>query len=176
MDRGSTRCAHHGAQSPGRDGPLLRRHARYLLRPDAADALRSVVTSRSLKLRNSPLCARRSRASEIDNRIVEIRTALDVQPDCSEEELARAAKTSVALDRMVEIHRLGSLAYYYQGRATPDNEDAISSIILGTSLLTARGIPVAGEYEIKNAQAMKIMDSFGAGGSFTEYLCGRLRR
>jgi L-arabinose isomerase len=50
-----------------------------------------------------------------------------------------------------------------------DNEEAISSIILGNSLLTAHGIPVAGEYEIKNAQAMKIMDSFGVGGSFTEY-------
>jgi L-arabinose isomerase len=55
------------------------------------------------------------------------------------------------------------------GTGCPANEDAISSIILGTSLLTARGVPVAGEMEIKNAQAMKILDSFGAGGSFTEY-------
>ena len=84
-------------------------------------------------------------------------------------ELERAARTSVALDRLVEDHELGSLAYYYMGTGNPDNEDAISSIILGNSLLTARGIPVAGEYEIKNVQAMKIMDSFGVGGSFTEY-------
>jgi L-arabinose isomerase len=69
----------------------------------------------------------------------------------------------------VKRHRLGSLAYYYQGTGNQENEDTVSSIILGTSILTARGVPVAGEYEIKNAQAMKIMDSFGAGGSFTEY-------
>ena len=93
----------------------------------------------------------------------------DIQPDCSVVELEKAAITSVALDRLVEKYQLGSMAYYYKGTGNKDNEDAISSIILGNSLLTAGGVPVAGEYEIKNAQAMKIMDSFGAGGSFTEY-------
>ena len=93
----------------------------------------------------------------------------DVQDDCSLSELERAARTSVALDVLVKQYKLGSMAYYYKGTGNFDNEDTISSIILGNSLLTASGVPVAGEYEIKNAQAMKIMDSFGAGGSFTEY-------
>src|SRR5438309_7728508 len=107
--------------------------------------------------------------AEVENRVAEIRVAMNVQPDCAVEELQRAAGTSVALDRLVEIHKLGSMAYYHKGVGSPENEDTISSIILGTSLLTGRGVPVAGEYEVKNAQAMKIMDSFGAGGSFTEY-------
>ena len=93
----------------------------------------------------------------------------DVQEDCSVEELHKAAVTSVALDKLVEKYQLGSLAYYYKGTGNEANEEAIASIIIGNSLLTANGIPVAGEYEIKNVQAMKIMDSFGAGGSFTEY-------
>jgi L-arabinose isomerase len=108
-------------------------------------------------------------AVDVSRKVTEFRTAFDVQPDCSEDELLRAARTSVALDRLVERHNLGSLAYYHKGVGSADNEDAISSIILGTSLLTARGVPVAGEYEIKNVQAMKILDAFGVGGSFTEY-------
>ncbi|MEI7533519.1 MAG: arabinose isomerase [Verrucomicrobiae bacterium] len=108
-------------------------------------------------------------AKQIKERVAKFKKVFAVQSDCSQAELERAARTSVALDRLVKEHDLGSLAYFYNGTGNAENEDAISSIILGNSLLTARGIPVAGEYEVKNAQAMKIMDTFGAGGSFTEY-------
>lgn len=106
---------------------------------------------------------------QINERIQLFYREFDVQEDCPPEELQSAARTSLALDKLVEEKQLGSMAYYYEGIGGPENEETISSIILGNSLLTARGIPVAGEYEIKNAVAMKIMDSFGAGGSFTEY-------
>ncbi|HYK34666.1 arabinose isomerase [Alloacidobacterium sp.] len=117
------------------------------------------------------LSALRSQVSEaeISQRVADFNSVFDIQPDCPAEELARAARTSVALDRFVDIYDLHSLAYYYKGSGVPANEDTMSSIILGTSLLTGRHIPVAGEYEVKNAIAMKIMDSLGAGGSFTEY-------
>jgi L-arabinose isomerase len=102
-------------------------------------------------------------------RLDEFHAQFDVQPDCPRTELVRAARTSVALDLLAAEKKLGSLAYYHMGTGNAEHEDLMSSVILGMSLLTARGIPVAGEYEIKNAQAMKILDSFGAGGSFTEY-------
>ena len=117
------------------------------------------------------LSALRERVSgdEIRARVAHFRSHFDVQPDCIQDELERAARTSVALDRFVAAHDLQSLAYYYMGSGVPANEDTMSSIILGTSLLTARGVAVAGEYEVKNVLAMKVMDCFGAGGSFTEY-------
>jgi L-arabinose isomerase len=107
--------------------------------------------------------------ADLARRVEEFKSAFDVQADCSEEELRRAARTSVALDAFVARHELDAMAYYYKGSGNAANEDTMSSIILGTSLLTARHIPVAGEYEVKNALAMKIMDVLGAGGSFTEY-------
>jgi len=105
----------------------------------------------------------------IAERVQRFQDEFEVMPDCSQAELERAARTSLALDQMVADHDLGSLAYYYMGTGNTENLDTMSSVILGTSLLTARGVPVAGEFEIKNAQAMKIMDLFGVGGSFTEY-------
>ena len=107
--------------------------------------------------------------TEISDRLALFAATFDIQPDCEPESLAEAARTSVALDRLVGDYRLGSLAYYYKGTGVAENEATMSSIILAMSLITARGVPVAGEYEIKNVQAMKIMDLFGAGGSFTEY-------
>jgi L-arabinose isomerase len=112
---------------------------------------------------------KRVTAEELKERLAYFYKVFDVQPDCPADEMEKAAVTSVALDKLVAKYKLGSLAYYYKGTGNAENEEAISSIIPGTSILTATGIPVAGEYEIKNVQAMKIMDSFGAGGSFTEY-------
>ncbi|MFO7616617.1 MAG: arabinose isomerase, partial [Bacteroidales bacterium] len=108
-------------------------------------------------------------AKQIADKMTLLERTFDIRSDCSPNDLKEAARTSVALDRLVERHRLGSMAYYYKGDGVPENLLSISSIILGTSLLTARGIPVAGEYEVNNAQAMKILDLLGAGGSFTEY-------
>jgi L-arabinose isomerase len=112
---------------------------------------------------------REVKVKQIKARVAEFKKVFDVQLDCAPTELERAARTSIALDRLVKEHDLGSMAYYYMGTGNVENEDTVSSIILGNSLLTGRGVPIAGEYEVKNVQAMKIMDTFGAGGSFTEY-------
>jgi L-arabinose isomerase len=106
---------------------------------------------------------------EVEAKISEFHNVFEIGDDCTSFELERAACTAVALDRVVSQYKLGSLAYYYKGTGNAANENTMSSIILGNSLLTARHIPVAGEYEIKNVQAMKIMDAFDAGGSFSEY-------
>lgn len=106
---------------------------------------------------------------EIKEKVKAFSEIFDVQADCTEFELKRAARTSVALDKLVQKYKLGSIAYYHRGTGNAPNADTMSSIILGNSLLTANHVPVAGEYEIKNVQAMKIMDCFDAGGSFTEY-------
>ena len=105
----------------------------------------------------------------IAERVAAFHEVFDIQQDCPSEEIERAARTSIALDRLVAQHDLGALAYYHKGTGVNEHEDAMSSIILATSLLTSRGVPVAGEYEVKNVQAMKLLDTLGAGGSFTEY-------
>ncbi len=107
--------------------------------------------------------------AEVADKIDEFQATFDVIPECSPDEIDRAARTSVALDKLVEAHGLGSMAYYYEGESGNDYENIVTSVIAGNTLLTGKNIPVAGECEVKNAQAMKIMAEFGAGGSFSEF-------
>ncbi len=44
-----------------------------------------------------------------------------------------------------------------------------SGLIVGNSLLTARGIPAAGEGDLKTDVAMLLLDRLDAGGSYTEF-------
>lgn len=108
-------------------------------------------------------------ALDIQSKVQEFKAAFDVSDECEQVEIERAAQTSVALDKLVGNHRLGSLAYYYEGQTGNEYENIVTSVIAGNTLLTGKNIPVAGEYEVKTAQAMKIMAEFGSGGSFAEF-------
>ncbi|MDH3710372.1 MAG: L-fucose/L-arabinose isomerase family protein [Cyclobacteriaceae bacterium] len=107
--------------------------------------------------------------AQVQDKIEEFTNAFNVSEECEYSELERAARTSVALDQLVKNHNLGSLAYYYEGESGNKYENIATSVIAGNTLLTGKNIPVAGEGEVKNAQAMKIMDEFEAGGSFSEF-------
>jgi L-arabinose isomerase len=87
----------------------------------------------------------------------------------NDEDFDWAARVSVGLDRLVEDFKLDSVAYYHRGLDGETHERLGAGMILGSSLLTARGIPMAGEYEVRTMLAMLICDRIGAGGSFTEF-------
>ncbi len=106
---------------------------------------------------------------EVQAKIQEFHSAFDVAPECESAEIERSARTSLALDTLVKNRDLGSMAYYYEGESGNEYENIVTSVIAGNTLLTGKNIPVAGECEVKNAQAMKIMAEFGAGGSFSEF-------
>jgi L-arabinose isomerase len=105
--------------------------------------------------------------AEVQQKREEFSSSFDVVSECSVTELDRAARTSVALDKLISKHQLGSMAYYYEGLG--EYQNVVTSIIAGNTLLTSKGIPIAGECEVKNVQAMKIMSLLGAGGSFSEF-------
>lgn len=81
----------------------------------------------------------------------------------------QAAKSAVALDKLVEKYNLTGLAYYYEGGADSLHRKVATTFIVGNSILNAEGVPMCGEYDIKTCIAMLIMDRLDIGGSFAEF-------
>ncbi len=79
-----------------------------------------------------------------------------------------AARVACGLDILVKDFDLTGLAYYYRGLNDNAYERLGASLIVGSSILTGQGVPVAGELDLKNAVAMLIVDRLEAGGSFAE--------
>lgn len=107
-------------------------------------------------------------ADETAARVGLARQVFRLDDSVDRDDLAWAATVSVGLDRLVEEFDLDTLAYYHRGRAGELHERLGAGMILGASLLTARGIPAAGEYELRTSIAQLIGQTLGGGGSFTE--------
>jgi L-arabinose isomerase len=108
----------------------------------------------------------------------EVESIFEIAQDSPADPLARApdpgqlqwaCRVAVALDRLAKDFDLDGLAYYYRGLDGRIGERLGAGMILGCSLLTARGIPCSGEGDLKNCQAMKVLDLLGSGGSYTEF-------
>lgn len=92
-----------------------------------------------------------------------------ISQDVTPEALNWSARVACGLDRLVADFDLNGLTYYYRGLDANENEELGAGLIVGNSLLTARGIPASGEGDLKTCIAMLIMDRLGAGGSYTEF-------
>ena len=84
------------------------------------------------------------------------------------EDLYYSARQAVALKKLVADNRLTALAYYYKSEPNNAYEQLAANLIIGNTLLTSAGIPLAGDADLKTAAAMLIMKNVGGGGSFAE--------
>ncbi len=110
------------------------------------------------------------KSAEIDELFARADPGLDpIADEITPERFDWAARVAVGLDRLVDDFALDGLTYYYRGVAGNTNERVGAGLIVGNSLLTARGIPTSGEGDMKTNVAMFLLDRLGAGGSYTEF-------
>ena len=107
-------------------------------------------------------------ADQVAERTAAVREVFAFDPSVDEDDLAWGVRVSLGLDRLVADFELDSLAYYHRGLDQEIHERLGAGMILGASLLTARGIPTTGEYELRTTVAQLVTEVVGAGGSFCE--------
>jgi L-arabinose isomerase len=113
----------------------------------------------------------------VDEKIDAIREMFDFADPSSDpiagpiedDQLEWSARVAVGLDRLVDDFALDGLTYYYRGLDGNEAERLGAGVIVGNSMLTARGVPTSGEGDLKTNVAQLILDRLGAGGSYTEY-------
>src|SRR4051812_33790044 len=125
------------------------------------------------------LAARTAAATEAEvaAKLDEIRAVFDfadpsedpIAAPIADDQLDWAARVAVGLDRLAGDFELDALTYYYRGADGNEAERLGAAVIVGNSLLTARGVPTAGEGDLKTNLAQLVLDRLGAGGSYTEY-------
>jgi L-arabinose isomerase len=106
--------------------------------------------------------------AEVEARKQLAREIFTIDESVQDDDFTWGAKVSVALDQLVDDFELDSLAYYHRGLDGEQHERLGAGMILGASLLTARGIPATGEYELRTTVAQLVTQVVGAGGSFCE--------
>jgi len=106
--------------------------------------------------------------AEVEARKELARQIFTIDDSVQDDDFSWGAKVSVALDRLVDDFDLDSLSYYHRGLDGEQHERLGAGMILGASLLTARGIPATGEYELRTTVAQLVTQVVGAGGSFCE--------
>ena len=106
--------------------------------------------------------------AQVAERVALARQIFTIDPSVKDDDFAWGARVSVGLDRLVDDFGLDSAAYYHRGLGGEQHERLGAGMILGASLLTARGIPFVGEYELRTSLALLAAHTIGAGGSFTE--------
>jgi len=126
-----------------------------------------------LEMDDLQACVEAATPGEVAATLQHTREMFDVDPSVADDSLRWGTRVAAGMDRLVADRHLDALAYYYRGRGS--FEDLGAGLILGGSGLTARGIPCAGEGDLKNAVAMFLLDRLGAGGSYTEFYAMDLR-
>lgn len=105
---------------------------------------------------------------QVKDRMALAREVFTLDDSVNEDDFAWGAKVSVGLDRLVDDFDLDTLAYYHRGLGGELHERLGAGMILGSSLLTARGLPTTGEFELRTTVAQLATQVVGAGGSFCE--------